>query len=289
MRIVHHLGVRELLGRTAALAWRQPEEHKLPLDILEGLAELGRTARALGGPAAQVEARLVEVEQRGEPVGLALQTPPRNLVLGPMPARAAACLAGELRARGVELPGVLGPGPAARAFAGAFRESPALERMSLRLYRCDAVEPPARSVPGGLREVAPGEAELMVAWQTDFIRETGASDDPAHAREMVAAHLAAGRLFVWADETGAPRACIAHGGRALSLARIYAVYTPPAWRGRGLAAAMSAALTRRLLEEGAAGTVLFADQANPASNAVYRRVGYRPVGEWLELALPLCQ
>jgi predicted GNAT family acetyltransferase len=48
---------------------------------------------------------------------------------------------------------------------------------------------------------------------------------------------------------------------------------------------MTAALTARLLEGYAGAAVLFADLANPASNAVYRRVGYVPVSDWLELTL----
>ncbi|HOX46142.1 MAG TPA: GNAT family N-acetyltransferase [Myxococcota bacterium] len=282
MHVIHHATVRELLGRTAPLAWRRPEEHKLPVDILEGVGELARVTHL------RPVARLLEVARGQEPLGLALQTPPRNLVLGPMPEEAAACLAVELRARGAELPGVLGPVAAARAFAGAFRPpggAPACERMAMRLYRCAAPRPPARPVPGRLRPGAWEEADLLTAWQAAFIRETGVSDDPAHAREAAEVHLHEGRMYVWEDERGVARACIAHGGRALGLARVYGVFTPPAARGRGLAAAMTAALTARLLEGHASAAVLFADLANPTSNGVYQRVGYTPVSDWLELSL----
>ncbi len=282
MQVIHHPTVRELLGRTAPLAWRQPEEHKLPVDILEGVGELARQTHL------RPAAHFLEIARGQEPLGLALQTPPRNLVLGPMPVEAAARLAEELRARGAELPGVLGPAAAARAFAAAFRppgDAPARERMALRLYRCAASRPPARPVPGRLRPGGWEEVELLTGWQAAFIQETGVSDDPAHAREAAEAHLHAGRLFVWEDGRGAPRACIAHGGHALGLVRVYAVYTPPAARGQGLATAMTAALTARLLAGRAGAVVLFADRSNPTSNGVYRRVGYTPVSDWLELSL----
>ncbi len=59
--------------------------------------------------------------------------------------------------------------------------------------------------------------------------------------------------------------------------RISAVYTPPELRGHGCASACVAALTRRLLDDGWAFTTLFTDLANPTSNRIYARIGYRPV------------
>ena len=59
--------------------------------------------------------------------------------------------------------------------------------------------------------------------------------------------------------------------------RISAVYTPPAERRRGYATALVAALGRAQLEVGRRFCLLDTDLANPTSNAVYRRIGYRPV------------
>jgi predicted GNAT family acetyltransferase len=68
------------------------------------------------------------------------------------------------------------------------------------------------------------------------------------------------------------------------VARVAPVYTPAALRGRGYAAAVTAEISRRALEEGLA-VVLFTDVANPTSNALYQRLGYRPVGGWTALEL----
>jgi len=61
------------------------------------------------------------------------------------------------------------------------------------------------------------------------------------------------------------------------------VYTPPEHRGRGYAAAATAAVTRRLLDAGTREVLLFTDLANPTSNRLYRRLGYRPVEEVVTL------
>jgi predicted GNAT family acetyltransferase len=60
-------------------------------------------------------------------------------------------------------------------------------------------------------------------------------------------------------------------------ARVAPVYTPPELRGRGYGAAVTAAVTRAALDAGADDVVLFTDVTNPTSNALYERLGYRPV------------
>jgi hypothetical protein len=57
---------------------------------------------------------------------------------------------------------------------------------------------------------------------------------------------------------------------------VNAVYTPPGWRGRGYATNAVARLSAGLLAEGRRFCVLFTDLANPVSNAIYPRIGYRP-------------
>jgi hypothetical protein len=55
------------------------------------------------------------------------------------------------------------------------------------------------------------------------------------------------------------------------------VYTPPAARGQGYATACVGALTKRRLKGGWAYSVIMADRANPASNSIYQRLGYREI------------
>jgi predicted GNAT family acetyltransferase len=66
--------------------------------------------------------------------------------------------------------------------------------------------------------------------------------------------------------------------------RIGPVYTPREHRGRGYAGATVAAASRALVDEGAQ-VCLFTDQANPVSNALYERLGYRPLVDMANLVV----
>jgi predicted GNAT family acetyltransferase len=73
---------------------------------------------------------------------------------------------------------------------------------------------------------------------------------------------------------------VAMAGRTAAVAgvvRVAPVYTPPALRRRGYGGAATVAVSRAALDGGASDVVLFTDLANPASNALYQRLGYRPV------------
>jgi predicted GNAT family acetyltransferase len=61
------------------------------------------------------------------------------------------------------------------------------------------------------------------------------------------------------------------------MVRVGPVYTPPELRGRGYAGAATAAASQAALDVGVREVVLYTDLANPTSNALYQRLGYRPV------------
>jgi hypothetical protein len=65
--------------------------------------------------------------------------------------------------------------------------------------------------------------------------------------------------------------------------RIAPVYTPPEVRGRGYASACVAALSQCLLDSGRQQCYLYTDLANPTSNKIYQAIGYRPVGDAIEM------
>jgi predicted GNAT family acetyltransferase len=67
--------------------------------------------------------------------------------------------------------------------------------------------------------------------------------------------------------------------------RVAGVYTAPAHRQRGYGGAVTAVATQAALDAGASAVVLFTDLANPTSNALYQRLGYRPVADRVLLRL----
>ena len=82
---------------------------------------------------------------------------------------------------------------------------------------------------------------------------------------------------VW-DE-GAVVAFAGYSEGAADTVRIAPVYTPPCHRGRGYASAMVGELSRELLGSGKRAIFLTTDVANPTSNNIYQRIGFRPVAD----------
>ncbi len=66
------------------------------------------------------------------------------------------------------------------------------------------------------------------------------------------------------------------------MSRVGMVYTVPEHRGHGYGSAVTAEVSRYAREAGAQVVVLFTDVTNPVSNAIYHRLGYRPVFEAVE-------
>jgi predicted GNAT family acetyltransferase len=63
------------------------------------------------------------------------------------------------------------------------------------------------------------------------------------------------------------------------MVRIGPVYTPPEHRGRGYAAALTAAVCQAALDDGVESVVLFADVENATSTGLYERLGFQALQE----------
>ena len=89
---------------------------------------------------------------------------------------------------------------------------------------------------------------------------------------------AQGRYRIWEDGGRAAFAGWSDAGDGD--ARVGPVYTPPAMREHGYATALVAALSRELIDAGRRRLFLTTDVANPTSNAIYARIGYRGVSDF---------
>lgn len=72
----------------------------------------------------------------------------------------------------------------------------------------------------------------------------------------------------------------AAGRKTRSGIAVNLVYTPKELRRRGYATSCVAALSQHLLDSGYKFCTLFADLANPISNSIYQKIGYRPIGDY---------
>jgi GNAT superfamily N-acetyltransferase len=241
-----------------------PTRHNVLLTVLDQSRE-----RSAAG-------RFWIVDDDGAVIGFAMQSPPgRHLGFGVMSDAAIRALAEAIPA---PIPGVVGEVHGAALFAGHFAERhgvPVAPVEAQRLYELLDLEPVA-TASGALRLAVAADRPVLVAWALDFANETGTPREMAE--DSIDLGIAAQRLWVWDD--GGPVSMAGASNPAAGVARVQRVYTPPAARGAGYATACVEHLSRTLTDRGLR-CVLFTQLSNPTSNAIYRRIGYRPVSEVL--------
>ncbi|MBN2447156.1 MAG: GNAT family N-acetyltransferase [Phycisphaerae bacterium] len=264
-------------------------ERALPL-LMAGEAEnnllIGLTLRLAadaeeGKTAPDARPLMAVVEDGGRVSAAVLQTPPRNLIVSNATPRAMKFIARELHAAGYELPGVIGPDSAAESLAIAWTAltGQAVKlHMRERVYRLDQVIlPPA--VPGEAVQATEADKDLALRWATAFSSE--ALHDMDDCRPMVESQLADGRLFFWRNpEPVSMAASVRPTPHGMAIAP---VYTPPERRRKGYATALVAKLSQRQLDAGKEFCCLFADMANPTSNSIYQKIGYRALCDFMVL------
>ena len=146
-------------------------------------------------------------------------------------------------------------------------------RVRLRNHKLVQVESVPR--PSGAARVATADD---IGWvsdaQHDFITEIQLPEDPARLRKMIPRRIEQEQIWIW-DDAGS----VAMAGwtdAPPDAARVAPVYTPPQARGRGYATALVAELSQSLLDRGCQRLFLITDLANPVSNSIYAKIGYRP-------------
>jgi RimJ/RimL family protein N-acetyltransferase len=258
-----------------------PVLHNLPLTVLATLQHAGPTAFGDSPPAFGWHESV-----SGATDGVFFQTPPFPIMIASMPPESAESLLGVLAA--------IRPAPITVNVASADEDSvlaawvartggPATARMRSRLFKLGVLRPPEPMPPGTARVADRSDRDLLVDWNTAFSHETGAGY-PEHAARRVDEALSHHGFMLW--ETGGEPVALAGLTREVAgVVRVMAVYTPPGHRRRGYGGAVTTAVSQAALAAGAAAVVLFTDLANPTSNALYQRLGYRPVGDRVVLDL----
>ena len=261
-------------------------EETLLVHEAENALMLGIARRLLGGYTYGAEPAFLScVERDGRVVAIATRTPPHNLLvreeLGS--ADALELVADHLQAASSPLPGVHGMRASAQRFAGIWSDLAGIHAeisMEQRLYRLTEVIPP-EAPPGGLRAAVREERQQLITWVASFVDEAVGGAPHPNPDEVVDRLTAAGDLLVWDDD--GPRSMAGVGRPTETGISINLVYTPPEHRGKGYASACVAALSQRQLDRGRRFCTLFTDLANPTSNALYQRIGYRPIADFLEI------
>lgn len=260
----------EALRRTRSRLHGDPVRHNVVCTLLTQRREAGERIRYWWA------------EQDGHVAGTVFQSPSvAPAALGTLADGAVEPLARAIAEATPRIDAINGFASDVARFSGAFAtvtRRPGRPVLAQRLYEIRDVTPPA-PVAGGRRPSTPGDLALVTRWVAGFEADTGGSvtgEDPADRARTI---IGSGRLNLW-EEGGAPRASAFVSTVEAGVARVGFVYTPPGERGRGYASALVAALSADVLDAGHR-CILYTQLINPVSNAIYQRLGYRPVDEQL--------
>lgn len=273
MKIVRHDGAANFLRRAEAWLTTSEAENNIALGVARRFVT--------EAPPKDTPQYWATVEDRDEVVGCAFRTPPLLLSVTRMPPEATSLLCADLRQFYGELPGVGGPRDTAEHFADAWTTEAGTTwsaRTRMLIHELTGVEFPENPPNGELRQVRDAQFALIRSWTTMFVYDTGILEQPLdYAQRLVASK----NLFIWEDN--GPRCMVAAARETPNGAAVNAVYTPPEHRERGYASAAVAALSQNLLNRGKKFCCLYTDAANPTSNSIYQKVGYRPIREDVDI------
>lgn len=270
MTLTRHTDVTSFWERVEPIYRADPLRNTVALTVLRGLV-------AAPDPDAEPPL-LVTLDDNGTTVGAAFCTPPWPVGASGIPDDAMPDFVQFLRDIAFPVTGVSAPLDTADLFADTWLAAVggAKERsVALRLYLLGELTTP--DVPGTVRLATEDDIPLVARWREAFAEETpphntAGQDQTVPVRRLLAAGNAA---LLWLVD-GRPVAHATASKPIGGMTRIGPVYTLPGHRNHGYGSAVTAAAAQWALDAGADKVTLFTDLANPTSNSIYQKLGFRP-------------
>ena len=209
-------------------------------------------------------------------LGVAMLRDEGPVLIGESDAAASEAFAVDIAPDWPDLHGVMGAAAGCEAFMRKWKELTGRGsrlRVRLRQHVLNALSDVPQA-PGAARIATVDDADWLIDRQVAFIEEVGLPDPPERLRQVIPPRIERGDFRIWED--GGPVAYAGYNDAAPDFARIAPVYTLPDCRGKGYATSLVASLSRELKERGKRKLFLTTDVANPTSNAIYARIGFRP-------------
>lgn len=277
--VIHHFdSVHPFLGAAGDFLLANETETFMVLGLASEMPE----------PLAAGSVLAVVMDKAGRVLACAIRKPPFPLILTRMSSEAVSLLVEDLAARGVDLAVMMAPVGTAEPFAELWAARKSLEAEAgykQRAFALQKVEHGLGPRPGRLRVARGEDIERVTSWVEAFVDEVEVP--MGQPRALAEAKIAQGSIFLWVDMVTSgdmvasgdmvPVTMAAWAGPTPNGVRLNLVYTPPGQRGRGYATSCVAGLSQHLLDQGKRYCFLFTDLANPTSNSIYQRIGYRPV------------
>lgn len=235
------------------------------------------------------ETRFWAAAHDGEIVGVAAWTPPLSVLVSRVADEAAIPTLVNAIQEEETLPlGLLAPDPVAGRFAEEWcRRLRFGQRVAMRecVYDLETVRHPT-NVPGEARLATEADRPDLIRLAEEFAAEAFSEEErrTADAARMVDGRFHAPNCWLVWEDGGEIVSIASANGETPNAMRIGPVYTPPCFRRRGYASALTAAVAQHILDTGHRRAMLFTDLANPTSNHIYQSIGFRPIAEFSLIA-----
>ena len=189
--------------------------------------------------------------------------------------------------RNILVPGVMGPTVIVEHLARRWERlsSGSLKPgMAQRILQTSSVIAPT-GIEGSARHFTTDDRDLLHEWFTWFALDAeGARGEQAQraAAAMIKRILESGDGMFWLDGNGQPVSLACYKGRTPNGVRVGPVFTPKKYRRHGYGAAVTAAVTRHVLDQGLQFACLYTDAGNSTANHIYESLGYRFVADSMQ-------
>ncbi|MCL2287104.1 MAG: GNAT family N-acetyltransferase [Firmicutes bacterium] len=219
----------------------------------------------------------------------AIMTPPWNIALyatdNKIDAAAIDCLINGIA--DTPIPGVLAEKNLAQFFTAAYATSKGMHyeiSMDQCIYELTEVNPAIPQI-GTMRLVEEKDMTFLPFWYEAFYAaETYGATTMRIPEDIEKCRQRISQKSLYTLEIDGVPVTIAGLNKAMrSVIGVGPVYTPPYFRGKGYASSCVAQLSQLALDKGFAKCVLYTDLANPTSNSIYQKIGYKPICDSLQI------
>ncbi|MCL2198370.1 MAG: GNAT family N-acetyltransferase [Defluviitaleaceae bacterium] len=213
----------------------------------------------------------------------AIMTPPHNITLyardNKIVKSDVACLINGLA--NTPIPGVMARKDMALHFAQAYCSAKNMSHessMEQRIYELTEVNSEIPLV-GIIRLAEEGDMYFLPYWMEAFYSAETYGNTTMNIPQNTEnySNLIAQKKIYVLEEQGKPVSIAGTTREMQNVCGVAYVYTPPYFRKKGYATSCVAQLSRLILDKGFSKCVLYTDLANPTSNSIYQKIGYRQI------------
>lgn len=150
-------------------------------------------------------------------------------------------------------------------------------KTNLLTYRCDQIKQIHSPCDGHMRLAVQEDIEPLSLWNQQFSYEAEKMEFPLDVvRQKIENWILSNAVYVWENETGKIVAMASTRSDGC-YSKVKSVYTAPEERRKGYALHLVHTITEGILEENLV-PALYTDADYEASNACYKKIGYRQIG-----------